>query len=176
MVNVYLDKDGVLADFDAHVERLFGAPPRVLGDEKLWQCVEATPDFWETMPVKDRAHDLFAIAAPYKPIILTGCPKTGYERASEHKPRWIERHFGSGIQVITCLSRDKPIHMKQPKDILVDDFIVNIKRWQKAGGRTVWYQNADQAIEDLKAKITRAEARERLIEREPESRRIQSEK
>jgi 5'-nucleotidase len=160
MVTIYLDKDGVLADFDAHVERLFGAGPRQLGDAKLWECVEATPDFWETMPVKAGAHELFAIAAPYKPIILTGCPKTGYERASEHKPIWINKNFGPGIEVITCLSKDKPLHMKRPKDILVDDFIVNIKRWQKAGGRTVWYQTADQAIEDLKRKIERAIARE----------------
>jgi len=165
MVHIFFDNDGVLAAFDEYVEELWGAGPRELGDEELWRRVEETPTFWSHMPVKDRAHELFEVGLPYGPTILTGCPRTGFERAAAHKPEWIDQHFGQRyglkIPVITCLSRDKPLHMKNPKDILVDDFIVNIKRWQKAGGRTVWYRDVDQSIEDLKRKIERAEARER---------------
>lgn len=165
MTHIFYDNDGVLAAFDEHVEELWGATPRELGDEELWARVGETPTFWSHMPVKAGAYELFEIGLPFGPSILTGCPKTGYDVAAAHKPEWIDKHFGQKygikIPVITCFSKDKPLHMKNPKDILVDDFIVNIKRWQKAGGTTVWYQNAEQAMADLKRKIERAEARER---------------
>lgn len=174
MVALAIDLDGVLGAFDEHVESLFGGPPRGLtfdcperglikGDAALWAHVGQTPDFWEAIPVKEGAYELFEVALPYKPTILTGCPRDGYDVAAAHKVQWIAKHFaakyGVEVPVITCFSRDKALHMKNPGDILVDDFIVNIKRWQQAGGSTVWYRDAQQAITDLKAKIARAERR-----------------
>ena len=174
MVALAIDLDGVLGAFDEHVESLFGGPPRGLtfdcperglikGDAALWAHVGQTPDFWEAIPVKEGAYELFEVALPYKPTILTGCPRDGYDIAAAHKVEWIAEHFGKKygvtIPVITCFSRDKPLHMKAKGDILVDDFIVNIKRWQQAGGSTVWYRDAVQATNDLKAKIARAERR-----------------
>jgi hypothetical protein len=163
MVNVFLDLDGVLGAFDEHVEALWGAGPRELGDVKLWELVSGHPPFWIDSPLKPGAQELFDVAAPYNPTILTGCPTTGFDHAVEQKRLWIDKHFGTHVPVIACLSRDKPLHMTQPKDILVDDFIVNIKRWQKAGGTTVWYQTADQAIADLKRKLENARVREETL-------------
>ena len=175
MAHVFLDNDGVLAAFDEHVFDLYGGPPRGLtfdcpergllkGDAALWAHVNQDPEgFWSSIPVKEGAYELFETALPYNPTILTGCPRDGYDVAAAHKPLWIAEHFGKKygvkVPVITCFSRDKPLHMKNPGDILVDDFIANIKKWQKAGGSTVWYQTADQAVRDLKAKIARAERR-----------------
>lgn len=174
MPNVFLDNDGVLAAFDEHCEALFGAGPRGLvydcpdrgplkGDAALWAHVGTRHDFWETIPVKEGAFDLVRAALPHSPSILTGCPRDGYDLAAAHKVQWVRKMIaeplGVKIPVITCLSRDKPLHLKAPGDILVDDFIVNIKRWQKAGGTTVWYQNPADGLESFKRKLERAERR-----------------
>jgi hypothetical protein len=160
VVKIFLDNDGVLADFDGHCIALFGKSPRELGDVELWRLVNQDASaFWSGIPVMPRAQELIDIARPHGLTILTGCPYDVTDNtricpiAQAHKPSWIEQHFGPGIPVITCFSRDKPLHMSAPRDILVDDFIVNIKRWQAAGGKTVWYQNADQAIARLKEKL-----------------------
>jgi hypothetical protein len=154
-MQLFLDKDGVLADFDRHVLELFGDTPRKLGDKRLWECVDATPDFWITIPMKEGADELMEVAAPYNPIILTGCPVTGYDIAAASKPKWIGNRYGPSIKVITCLSKDKPLHMIQPGDILVDDFIVNVKRWRAAGGQSVWYKTPEEGLASLRRKLER---------------------
>ena len=147
--HLFLDVDGVLADFDAHAAALFGASPRELGDDRLWQLVEGLADFWTGIPLKAGAMDIWDVAKDQDPTFLTGCPRTGYDRAAAHKREWLRRHFGD-VPVITCFSRDKARHLKAPGDILVDDRIVNIKRWEKAGGRGIRYRDARQTVRDLR--------------------------
>lgn len=161
--NVFLDCDGVLGNFDGHCVALFGKTPGELGEIELWRLVQQdSAAFWLTMPVMPGAHELMEMAKPFNRTVLTGCPYDTADRericqfAEVQKPEWIEKNFGPGIPVITCFSKHKPKHMIAPKDILVDDFIANIKRWQKAGGRTVWYRSAEQAIEDLRNRLEHA--------------------
>lgn len=156
----YLDLDGVLGDFEAHCRTLFGKNPKELGDETLWKLVnEDREGFWSNIPLKDGAMELFAIAEPYNPTILTGCPRNGDIRteicpvASDHKKLWVEKYFGEHVPVITCFSKHKADHMYQAKDILVDDTYINIKRWREAGGIGIIYKDVDQAIRDLKQKL-----------------------
>lgn len=150
-MKVFLDSDGVLCAFDAHVMQFSGGKsPRELGNEALWALVNSIPDFWLTMPLMPGARDLVAAAKRIDPdvCILTGCPRTGYEVAAEQKPIKLGAYF-PGVRVITCLSRHKPQYMEKPGDVLVDDFIVNVRRWERAGGTAIHYWNAAQAIHDL---------------------------
>lgn len=150
MNNLFGDSDGVYADFDGHIKELFGRWPWEMSDEEMWQKAAAHPEFWSHMPIKEGAEELWEFMKPHNPIILTGCPKSDYERAEKHKKEWWKKHFDHD-QVITCLSRDKAKHMHAPGDVLVDDMIKNIKRWEKAGGRGVLFKNARDAIDQLKA-------------------------
>lgn len=147
--HLFLDVDGVMADFDAHVTDRFGAGPQELGTARLWQLVESESDFWSSIPLKAGARELWELAKDHDPTFLTGCPRTSFDMAAAHKRHWLRQHFGD-VPVITCLSRDKASHMKAPGDILVDDFIANVRRWQKAGGRAIWYRNAGQALNELR--------------------------
>ena len=164
-IRVSFDWDGVHADFNGHAEAEFGAQPRDLtfdcpergelkGDEALWAHVATSQTFWSHAPVFHGSPELFAIAEPYGVQFITGCPRDGFERAAAEKTAKINALF-PGVPVITCRSRDKAVHMQQPGDILVDDFIANIRRWEKAGGYSVYYKSHEQAVEDLKAGLAR---------------------
>lgn len=162
---VSFDVDGVFADFDGHCLELFGAAPRELtfehhtgeilkGDPALWAHVEQTPNFWLDMPVKGGADELMDIASPYGVQFLTGCPVTGYDRAEREKRIKLATHWPD-VHVITCRSKHKDLHMQEKGDILVDDFVANIRRWEKAGGVPIYYKRIDQAIRDLKEALLR---------------------
>lgn len=78
MTSIFLDCDGVLANFDHHVMTLFGNHPRKMGGDVLWENVSSIDDFWLKIPVMSDTHSLvkYLQNLPYELTILTGCPKT----------------------------------------------------------------------------------------------------
>jgi len=139
-MNLFVDSDGVFADFDSHVLSNFGKLPKDMSNPELWENVNNTPDFWDGVPLKEGAHELWELVSRFNPTVLTGCPRTGYDVAVVAKRKWWKHHF-NWDNVTTCLSRDKATHMVAHGDILVDDFIANVKRWEKAGGQAVYYRD-----------------------------------
>lgn len=139
MFHVFQDLDGCLADFDGHVLACFGHDPRAVSDDELWQRIDAEPTFWLDLPLLPDANALWEIVAPYSPTILTGCPKSNFDIAARDKSMWFAKHFGNN-PVVTCRARDKPSYMRSPGDVLIDDFIANIKRWERAEGRAIYYK------------------------------------
>lgn len=146
---LFLDCDGVLADFDSHVEPIFGLPPRQaeakIGTEKFWAELRSRRNFYRTLPLMPDAQRLFDAVKHLDPIILTGCPRGGW--AEPQKMAWAAEHF-PGTQIITCMSIDKRLHMK-PGDVLVDDYLKYRQRWEEAGGMFIHYSDADSAIAEI---------------------------
>ena len=148
---LFLDSDGVKADFDSHAENLFGRHPSKIPNDELWELVNADPErFWDGIPLMEGALEMFdTFRNQYENItFLTGCPRDGYDIAAAHKRVWLRRHFGD-VPVITCLSRDKQLHMNAPGDVLLDDMPRNLKRWEAAGGVAIRYRRGQwrEAIE-----------------------------
>jgi hypothetical protein len=136
--HLFVDSDGVFFDFDGHVKELFGGYPNQLGDAEMWRLANAHPNFFKIMPLRPEARDFWEAIKHVNPTVLTGCPKGDYDRAAEHKREAWEEHF-QHAQVITCLSRDKALHIKNEGDWLVDDMGKNCKRWGAAGGKAIRY-------------------------------------
>lgn len=150
-MKIAIDLDGVLGAFDEHYFEIFGKYPKDVKDEELWENINSYRDYWLSMPPKPYAHKLwdFVVSTGIPFAVLTGCPKSNYEFAAACKPIWIKNHFGEA-EVITCLSKNKPLHMENPGDILIDDFVANVRRWEKAGGIAIKHYDGDRTIEKLK--------------------------
>ncbi|RYD41752.1 MAG: hypothetical protein EOP83_33535 [Verrucomicrobiaceae bacterium] len=133
-----MDSDGVFFDFHGHFEALFGVHPDRIKDDEMWGLANGRADFWPSMPLKAGAKELWAAVRHVNPTVLTGAPKSDYDNAVRHKLQAWEDHF-QHRQVITCLSKDKAMHMRHQGDWLVDDMSKNTKRWEKAGGRGYRY-------------------------------------
>lgn len=150
-MQLFLDCDGVLADFDRGAEAVLGAPPRVFekrhGLPAFWKRLAKAPDFYGTLPLLPGARRLFDAVAHLDPVILTGCPMGGW--AEGQKVRWAAQHF-PGTPIITCMARDKRRHAS-PGDVLVDDTLKHRHLWEEAGGTFVHHRDVETTLAELRA-------------------------
>ena len=148
-MQIFLDCDGVLADFDTRVEELLSMPPRRamerLGLPEFWSRLEKVPDFYATLPLMPDARELFEAVEHLHPVILTGCPRGGW--AERQKEKWAAQHF-PGTPIITCMAANKRRHCS-PGDVLVDDTDRFRHLWEKAGGTFIHHKSADSTIKEL---------------------------
>lgn len=151
MSQLFLDCDGVLADFDRGAEKVLGMHPRRFekrsGLPAFWSRLAKQPDFYATLPLLPDAKRLFEAVSHLDPIILTGCPRGGW--AEPQKMRWAARHF-PGTKIITCMARDKRNHAVSG-DVLVDDTLRHRHLWEEMGGIFVHHKSADQSLEEIRA-------------------------
>lgn len=147
MKRLYLDCDGVLADFDGAFQERFGHPSRSYearhGTPAFWRDLRReAPQFYLFLPLLPDARTLFDAVAHLRPTILTGCPSGGW--AEPQKVAWAGVHF-PGTPIITCMARDKSRYC-QPGDVLVDDREKYRSLWEDAGGLFILHRSAADSI------------------------------
>jgi hypothetical protein len=148
-MTLFLDLDGVLADFDGHYAATIGPlPPR--NDPKRdvdWDKI-AGSQFYAGIPPMDDAFELWDFVKGMHPEILSGVPTTGRDVAEANKRAWVRCWFGSSVPVHLCLAREKN-HYAKPGDILVDDWPKYQSLWEAKGGVWVSHTSAIETIRKL---------------------------
>src|SRR5687768_4456688 len=146
---LFLDCDGVLADFDKGATAILGMPPKAFekrhGLGRFWAKLASAPDFYFGLPLLDGATELFEAVRHLNPIILTGLPRGNW--AADQKVRWAAHYF-PGTRIITTMARDKRDHAKEG-DVLVDDQLRHRHLWEGVGGIFVHHRNAKSTLEEL---------------------------
>lgn len=150
MAQLFVDLDGVLADFDGSYERLFGVRPSIGTDNVDWKNIEGVPNFYRHLFMKDDAFDLWSAIKSLEPTILTGIPSS-IPSAAADKRGWVKDYFGASVPIITCLSKEKCLHA-QPGDVLIDDWEKYRQLWEDCGGVWITHLNAELTIQELKRK------------------------
>lgn len=152
---LYIDLDGVLADFDGGHERAFGVRPSPRGtDEKkdrniLWQRIRQYEGFWRTLPLMVGAEALWHFAERNGAVILSGASNRD-PIVHVEKRLWVRKHFGPNAPLITCPS-DEKWHYARVGDVLLDDWPKYKPLWENAGkGIWVTFYDYVQAIETLR--------------------------
>lgn len=147
---LYLDCDGVLADFDTGAAAVLGMHPRAFekrhGLGRFWAKLASAPDFYFGLPLLDGAAELFEAVRHLDPIILTGLPQGNW--AADQKVRWAAKHF-PGTRIITTLARDKRKHARKG-DVLVDDQIRHAHLWEEMGGVFIHHRGVPETLHRLK--------------------------
>jgi hypothetical protein len=150
MAQLYLDLDGVLADFDRGAEAVFGMPPEEYqakyGPGGFWKKLSRTADFYNTLELLPDAMELYKAVEHVDPIILTGLPIGKW--AEPQKRAWVERVFPN-VQLITTQARYKSKYC-EPGDVLVDDREKLREAWEEAGGHFVHHTSAKETIKELR--------------------------
>ena len=148
---LYLDCDGVLADFDKGAAAVLGMHPKAFeksrGIGRFWAKLASAPDFYFSLPLLPDAMELYEAVRHLNPIILTGLPRGNW--AADQKVRWAAKHF-PGVRIITTMARDKREHARQG-DVLVDDQLKHRHLWEEVGGIFIHHKSAAASIEAVKA-------------------------
>jgi hypothetical protein len=148
---LYLDCDGVLADFDKGAQAILGMPARAFekrhGIGRFWAKLARAPDFYFSLPLMPDAMQLYDAVKHLDPVILTGLPQGNW--AAGQKVRWAAEHF-PGVRIITTMARDKRNHAREG-DVLVDDQLRHRHLWEEIGGIFIQHKSAAESIEALKS-------------------------
>lgn len=144
---LYVDLDGVMADFENSVISLTGEHPDNMNQYEMWTILTEADDFFFNLEFMHDALELWSYVKDYNPTILTGIPYGGW--ASDQKIRWVGEKLGWDYSVITCFSSEKALYCST-NDVLIDDRIQAKLPWEEAEGIFIHHTDAGSSIEELK--------------------------
>ncbi|CDM57413.1 5' nucleotidase, NT5C type [Rhizobium favelukesii] len=154
---IFLDMDGVLADFDKGAGHLLGTDDIhkwefVHGPKAFWEKLDSYPNFFGSLPPMPDAYHLWGEVYQREPIILTALPRVGATDVDAQKRAWVKHHLPSSfeVDVITCQTPEKPGYANVG-DVLVDDRAVNRAAWEARGGKFILHTSAETTLTQLKA-------------------------
>lgn len=144
---VYVDMDGVLADFFGEVAREHDVEywreihRKDLGIDQIAQ----EPGFFEMLPILPNAGQLMkgVISLAGKYSILSSPLMSNVEESSREKMQWLLRHLKNHQPQAVIFDHEKYKYAQQPDEtpnILIDDWDTNIKLWEANGGIGILYK------------------------------------
>jgi len=162
---IYLDMDGVLADFFHEYAKLAGVPADNFGKHDYRSIPPAKEDptlnkmvgtdFFARLPMFPTAPSLVQLVLSYVPdYSICSSPLRGDHKNSEHwKREWIKQHLSPQPNdiVITGTKETHAVNSDGSPNILIDDRGTNISRWKARGGIGIKYQ-ADEDSLDIVAR------------------------
>ena len=158
MPTIYLDMDGVVADFDAVASKIIGRshsanepwPPND------WAKLRSHQRMYSYLPLMPDAKKLVTTVVElankynYDVIFLTAVPRENdFPWAFQDKMEWKQRYFGDIPIWFGPYSDDKQVRTKTG-DILIDDRKSNIEQRKQAGGIGILHHGSvDESITKL---------------------------
>jgi hypothetical protein len=154
-LTIYVDLDGVLADYDTRANEVLGTDNHykyefVWGAADYWKQLHVKGNFFSSLGLMPGAKLLWNAVRPLGPKVLTALPSTGAEEVDRQKRKWVSGMIDPNAEVITCKTVEKPNYC-QPGDILIDDRAINRDAWIAKGGTYIIHTDAERTIGTLKA-------------------------
>ena len=165
---IFLDMDGVVADFVRHIRNLnipynnqWGQPretwtAETLAGEEIKERAMHTPGFWRDIPEMDGALELYQAVHQFKPFFLTAKPREHSEPwIGREKLDWVRDHLDPEFpthRMIVCNIGSKGPYARPGYVLIDDDLKRNGKEWTEAGGTFIHYagpQDLHKVIECL---------------------------
>lgn len=154
LTGLYIDLDGVLADFDAAFPAVFGLDHRSMADKEMWTHINGHPTFFLDLPPCEGALEFFHDIRKLRPVVLTACNASNYANVALQKRQWVRRHLGRDVPVLPVNGGiHKPLFMHSPGDILIDDYRRNTEAWASHGGRPILHRSWSATRAELKAMV-----------------------
>lgn len=150
---VYLDMDGVLADFTNKYIELFGTEPDVSAknDPNLTKMVGT--NFFDTLDKLPNADRLIrAVVRLFGSYSICSSPlRDDQKNSEENKRKWIQRHLTPQPKSIVITGK-KDSYAKGG-NILIDDRLKNISAWNDRGGIGILYDAYTDDVDEVIKKL-----------------------
>ena len=163
MATIFLDMDGVVADFDGYAEPIVGyrTPGGIRYNDLDWKKISSNKRLYSQLakcPNADRVVNAVLCIADgyhYEVRFLTAIPRQNdVPWAFWDKIKWAERYYSNIPVWFGPHSNEKCLHCC-PGDILIDDRASNVHEWTTAGGIGILHHDTtlDNTLEILKRVI-----------------------
>ena len=161
MRKIYVDMDGVVADFDMTVGQILGRELNASSQHNIspeeWNIIALYPRLYLDLPLMEHATHLVgyctSLVSKYNTQFLTALPlRKTLPLAQEDKIEWCRKYFPGYKVNFGPRSVDKWKWCEPNSgDILIDDRMSNIEEWcEKGGGIGILYQNRiNETLEHL---------------------------
>lgn len=151
-MKTYLDMDGVIANFFLEAARISDTPGVGWRDmefrdiDRALKRIRKTPGFFASLPAFPMANTLVqSIVNITGECRILSSPLTGYKTCDAEKRQWLADNIHYDFDEI-IITDDKPVYAKG--NVLIDDYGVNVSKWETAGGYGIKYQGDENSISD----------------------------
>lgn len=138
---IFLDVDGVLADFAGAAVRACGFPDLVpshwhfyedmgLTAEGMWERIHADPLFWENLPEYEWYEELVDMCLSIAPVTIVTHP-ADHPDSWAGKYLWLKERAWAHDDIV--MTSQKHL-LAGPGRLLIDDSDSNTDKWHDAGG------------------------------------------
>jgi 5'(3')-deoxyribonucleotidase len=153
---IFIDMDGVLADFNTGVETLTGTPfpntdkghndydlrKEELTNKRLFRNLPPLPDMYELVGYVRHTN------LPWE--ILTAAGVINRELVVWDKNEWIKEYISPTVVVTCTMTGSQKGMFAFEGSVLIDDRIKNIESWEANGGIGILHTSAAETIKELK--------------------------
>ena len=154
VTKIYLDMDGVIADFEKRYVELFGITPEVgikMKKTEYWNEFIDDRHFASLPMMQDAKMGLDVLKNLSIPteILSSTANKEMYEKISQQKREWLQHHNINFTRNFVP-GKDLKYHYATPDSIIIDDTPSVIEDWVKAGGIGILHKNWANTLEILR--------------------------
>jgi len=147
MKTIYLDMDGVVADFNGYADKVLRK--KTTSDrwpDNDWTRLRDNPRLYRDLEKTQEADQLvdyckkLCEANGFDLMFLTAVPRNNdVHWAFYDKVVWVQQYYPNIPVMFGPYSHDKHVHCK-PGDILIDDRTSNCEEWRAVGGIAVQHR------------------------------------
>ena len=148
---IYCDMDMVLCNFMKAADNVVGGSFVTADKEERWNRINQTKGFWENLEWMPGAKNLYKKIMRYDAYILSAF--SGRDPTSKNgKMKWLAKNTDfkrSKIHLVMRSQKKQYATTDGKPNVLVDDYIKNIKEWESNGGIGVHHTNVSKSIGEL---------------------------
>ena len=148
---IYCDMDMVICDFIGGYEKLTGKDFAKTDKEERWEAIKAKKDFWATLDWMPGSQRMWNLINKYNANILSAYSnRDGNSRPGKQK--WLSKNAKPTGRIHLVMRTDKQKYATTggKPNILIDDYLKNIKEWESAGGIGIHHKSPTTTISRLK--------------------------
>lgn len=170
MKPVYIDSDGVVADWVTHMIDVINHP-EIVCQETLNKHPERTeliktayvenPHIFNELPPIANGIKLVSLlrarGIPFKMLTAVGEEHFSFDIVKETKLQWLTHHLSLKEEDIICVHRssDKVLYVEEGV-FLIDDYEKNVSQWSACGGVGVLFKDDPETLNDIVTTVAKA--------------------
>ena len=151
--DIHCDMDGVLCNFMKGADEAVGGDFVSADKDERWNKINQTKGFWANLDWMPGAKRLWDFISKYDTEILSAYSNRDVTSRTG-KLKWLSKNTKikrGKINLVMRSDKQKYAMTDGKPNVLIDDYIKNIKEWEAKGGIGVHHTSVGKTISELKS-------------------------